>query len=170
MTEIKTVTSESLQQTFRDLLPSQAGFGEDLQATNLITPIIDLTPTAEGSALPDYLQKAISRGNITSGSVSNTDTNVLSTSGFYLFNLAIALNGSANSSFYITDGSTAKTVQYWTRATDANNFNVSYIIFLASGEEAHLSTSSVNYYIAYSYIPLADANGTLTDPSGYSPA
>jgi hypothetical protein len=61
--EITSVTSEALQATIRRLLPSQQGFGDDLQATNLITPIIDLTPTAEGSVLPTYLQTAIAFGS-----------------------------------------------------------------------------------------------------------
>ena len=42
MAEIIRITSEALQATIRRLLPSQTGFGDDLQATNLITPIIDL--------------------------------------------------------------------------------------------------------------------------------
>ena len=50
--EIITVNSEALQTQIRDLLPSQAGFGSELQATNVITPIIDLTSAAEGSGLP----------------------------------------------------------------------------------------------------------------------
>ena len=50
--EITPITSEALQAVIRRLLPSQRGFGDDLQATNLITPIIDLTPTAEGSSIP----------------------------------------------------------------------------------------------------------------------
>ena len=45
--ETAPVTSEALQSTVRRLLPSQQGFGSDLEATNLIQPVIDLTPTAE---------------------------------------------------------------------------------------------------------------------------
>ena len=52
MAQIINITSEALQATIRRLLPSQQGFGEDLQATNVVQPIIDLTPTAEGTVLP----------------------------------------------------------------------------------------------------------------------
>ena len=45
MAQLINLTSEALQATIRRLLPSQQGFGEDLQATNVVTPIIDLTPT-----------------------------------------------------------------------------------------------------------------------------
>ena len=44
--EIITVNSEALQTQIRDLLPSQNGFGSELQASNVITPIIDLTAAA----------------------------------------------------------------------------------------------------------------------------
>ena len=49
--EIITVNSEALQATVRNLLPSQNGFGSELQASNIITPVIDLTPSAEGTVL-----------------------------------------------------------------------------------------------------------------------
>ena len=49
MAQLISITSEALQATVRRLLPSQQGFGEDLQATTVVTPIIDLTPSAEGS-------------------------------------------------------------------------------------------------------------------------
>ena len=49
MAEITSVTSEALQRKVRELLPSQRGFGEDLQAQNVIVPIVDLTRSAEGS-------------------------------------------------------------------------------------------------------------------------
>ena len=59
MAQITQITSEALQATIRRLLPSQQGFGEDLQASNVITPIIDLTPTAEGSSLSENLSTAL---------------------------------------------------------------------------------------------------------------
>ena len=59
MSQIIRITSEALQATVRRLLPSQQGFGEDLQASNVITPVIDLTPTAEGSQLPIDFARAL---------------------------------------------------------------------------------------------------------------
>jgi len=60
--QIIRLTSEALQASIRRLLPSQQGFGLDLEATNVITPIIDLTPTAEGSELRQDLQSALAYG------------------------------------------------------------------------------------------------------------
>ena len=72
--EIITVNSEGLQTQIRDLLPSQNGFGSELQATNVIVPIIDLTAAAEGSGLPTDLARALAFGSQTAVAVSNTTT------------------------------------------------------------------------------------------------
>ena len=56
--EIITVNSEALQTTIRDLLPSQNGFGSELQASNVITPIIDLTATAAAKRSTKKFKKA----------------------------------------------------------------------------------------------------------------
>ena len=81
--EIITVNSEQLQTQVRDLLPSQKGFGSELQASNVITPIIDLTAAAEGSGLPVNLQTALAFGSQTAFNVENTTTTILDLTGFY---------------------------------------------------------------------------------------
>ena len=70
--EVITVNSEALEAQIRDLLPSQRGFGSELQASNVILPIIDLTPTAEGSILRTDLQTALSFGSLTAFDANNT--------------------------------------------------------------------------------------------------
>ena len=82
MPQIINVTSEALQATIRNLLPSQAGFSEDLSATNLIQPVIDLTPTAEGSILRADLQTALDF-TVAVSSVENSSATLASTAGFY---------------------------------------------------------------------------------------
>ena len=57
--EIITVNSEALETQIRDLLPSQNGFGSELQASNVITPIIDLTAAAEGTGLRSDIQTCL---------------------------------------------------------------------------------------------------------------
>ena len=83
MAQITSVTSEALQASIRRLLPSQQGFGEDLQASNVITPIIDLTPTAEGSSVPQMLQTALAFGSQDTFITVNTNDVIASTAGFY---------------------------------------------------------------------------------------
>ena len=81
--EVITVNSEALQTQIRDLLPSQNGFGSELQASNVITPIIDLTATAEGSGLPTSLQQSIAFGSQTTFSVTSSSAVVANSPGFY---------------------------------------------------------------------------------------
>ena len=102
MAQITSVTSESLQAKIRELLPSQQGFGKDLQAQNVIVPIVDLTAAAEGSDVPLYQQQAIAFGSQTAFDVSNTTTVIANTAGFYrIFNVASVRNGNVdtNASF-----------------------------------------------------------------------
>jgi hypothetical protein len=83
LAQVRPVTSETLEAQIRDLLPSQNGFTEDLQASNVITPIIDLTSVAEGTSTPRILQTAMAFGSNTSFTVQNTTTTVANTPGFY---------------------------------------------------------------------------------------
>ena len=55
------ITSETLQQSYRNSFPSQIGAQRDLHVSDVIIPIVDLTPASEGSAsnLSQALQEAI---------------------------------------------------------------------------------------------------------------
>ena len=111
--EIITVNSEELQTQIRDLLPSQNGFGSELQATNVITPIIDLTSAAEGSGLASDLSRAIAFGSQTAFEVTNTSTTIANSPGFYrIIGILTNSTGSANTGggFTMTDGATTKQV------------------------------------------------------------
>ena len=83
MSQIINITSEALQATIRRLLPSQQGFGEDLQASNVIMPVIDLTPTAEGSSVPANLQNASAYGSNTTFFANNSTNTLVTGGGFY---------------------------------------------------------------------------------------
>ncbi len=80
--EIITVNSEALQTQIRDLLPSQNGFGSELQASNVITPIIDLTAAAEGSGLPVDMQTALAFGSQTVFEAQNSTDVIANSPGF----------------------------------------------------------------------------------------
>ena len=94
--EIITVNSETLQTQIRDLLPSQNGFGSELQASNVITPIIDLTAAAEGSGLPIDLARAMAFGSQTVISSLGSTVSIASSPGFYrIYGYAIAYSSAA---------------------------------------------------------------------------
>jgi hypothetical protein len=176
LTQIAPVTSEALQATIRRLLPSQVGFGEDLRATNLITPIIDLTPTAEGSILPAYLQTAASHGNITAFSVVNTTTTVISTTGFFRVLGTVVFTDTSPSQnfsgFKITDGSTPKTVWGFSiqqlSGADHLALNIDFNVFLRAGDSLTCTSNDGTIAFVGSTFQIADVSGNLTSPAGFT--
>lgn len=168
--EIITVNSEELQTQIRDLLPSQNGFGSELQATNVITPIIDLTRAAEGSGLPLELQTALAFGSQTTFDVSNT-TAVLATSpGFYRIVGTSVISAAVNvSSVELSNGLSTKAV--WSHispnASGILSEEIDLIVWLAAGESVQITVSSSSGRFAGSIRQVADSTGTLVNPSGY---
>ena len=176
MAQITRITSEALQATIRRLLPSQQGFGEDLQASNVITPIIDLTPTAEGSGLPSYLQTAYS---FTSASVFETNNNtqtVANTAGFWKIDIASVVNSSnaANQeiNLAIDSGVAQKTFyrHYQRLSTDRfTSLKADFVVFLESGHSILLSSNSASANATCVVRQIADVNGNLINPAGFNP-
>ena len=181
MPEITTITSESLQAEVRRLLPSQRGFGQDLEAQNVIVPIVDLTPTAEGSALRQDLQTAVgfpalisaTRNNLASGT-----TDVVSTPGFYSYEAVLSvLSDNAASTFTVRlvlyDGSTNKNIQLLSNKADASGQEPSTIItkgtvFLRTGDKLRIINTGVDTFIHCSAWQIADVNGNLINPTGFT--
>ena len=175
MAQIIDITSEALQATIRRLLPSQKGFGEDLQATNVITPIIDVTPTAEGSAVPAYLQQALAFGSQTAFDVFNTTSNLAGSPGFWRIigtSTGRTSAGDIGSSFQITDQLTTKTI--WSFEMSGTSTIISFsesfdfIVFLRAGDQLQ-GVAGNPMHLKGSYRQIADVNGNLISPSGFNP-
>jgi hypothetical protein len=173
--EITSVTSEALQATVRRLLPSQQGFGDDLQATNLITPIIDLTPTAEGSVLQPTLQQAVAFGNASAFSVFNATTTIINTTGFFRITCGVSVQGTGvdnAADLNMTDGATSKVVwsSFITSAySSSSSFgsNLDLVVFVDSGES--VSWTCGNHAIARGSVrQIADKQGNLVNPVGFT--
>ena len=177
MSQIINITSEALQATVRRLLPSQQGFGEDLQASNVIMPVIDLTPTAEGSSVPTYLQTALAFGSQTSFAISNATSTIVNNAGFYrIFGVAgiRPSNGvDATAEFTLSDGLASKTI--WkmvatqTAAEPTPQLEFDFTVFLRSGDSISGSTPNANCHITGSSRQVADINGVLVNPAGFTP-
>lgn len=175
MAQLINITSEALQRTVRQLLPSQQGFGEDLQATNVVTPIIDLTPTAEGSKLPPDLQSAMNFGGMSSFFVINqpTGVDILSNSGFWRFFGVICLKSTAGGNtsvdFRLVSNGVNKSIFNPTSQDDGNNqFSFDFVVFLQPGEKVNVIANNANAICNGNYRQLASVNGTLTNPVGFS--
>lgn len=180
MAQIMRVTSEALQATIRRLLPSQQGFGEDLQASNVITPIIDLTPTAEGSSLPYAMSTALSFGDATTFNASSATVTLASAGGFYrvvaALNFVAPTSGGGRDAFFtLSDGSSSKVVWNLSQvvvpaSADVNNvLNLDFTFFLTAADTLSVTTNSGLCRISGSIRQIADVNGNLTPPAGFSP-
>lgn len=176
MAQLINITSEALQATIRRLLPSQQGFGEDLQASNVITPIIDLTPTAEGSEVRADLQTALAFGSQTTFDVSDANTTIVSTTGFFRVFATISARTrtttAQEANFNLSDGLTTKKILVATYpATDTESHDteiVDFVVFLAAGETLQAQTTNANTSIQGSTRQIADVNGNLVNPSGFT--
>lgn len=176
MPEITSITSEALQATIRRLLPSQQGFGNDLQATNLITPIIDLTPTAEGSSVPIDLQQALAFGSNTEFFASNSTVTLVTGGGFYRVTgmFGISNDASTTGAVVLNDGSSTKNV-FVARipANSGNNTGTvtpfDLVVFLRPTDLLQITTNSAQCVANGSFRQIADSNGTLVNPVGFTP-
>lgn len=176
MAQLINITSEALQATIRRLLPSQQGFGEDLQASNVITPIIDLTPTAEGSELPGNLQQALSFDSQTVTEVAVGTNTILTTTGFYrVFGQSIVLSTSSTiglDKLLLNDGTSDKLIFNHNGATSVADVAMAsmpfdFIIYLNPGES--LKTNRLNGFSSFTVNTrqVADINGNLINPAGF---
>lgn len=178
MSQIIQITSEALQATVRRLLPSQQGFGEDLQASNVIIPTIDLTPSAEGSEFRADLQSALAFGSNTFTEVSNTTNNSVETgTGFFRVtgNISVRQESGANAvgNLFIYDGATTK--EWFQLTIDAGSEGgqltqtFDKVIFLRSQDSLGASSTNSTVFISICTRQIATATGELVDPAGFQP-
>tara|TARA_R110000824_G_scaffold164153_1_gene340244 strand:- start:1 stop:543 length:543 start_codon:yes stop_codon:yes gene_type:complete len=173
--EIITVNSEALEAQVRDLLPSQNGFGSELQASNVIMPVIDLTATAEGSGLDVSLQQSFAHGSITSFDVNNTTSTLVTNTGFFRVFGAVGLlsnSGSAREGdFSITDGSTSKKIiEFGGNILTSGiglNYEYDFIVFLRAGDSLTCSSNATTIELKGCTRQIATVTGELVNPSGF---
>jgi hypothetical protein len=175
--EIRSITSEALQAKIRSLLPSQQGFGADLQSTNVIVPIVDLTAAAEGSGVDITLQQALAFGSQTAFEANNSTAVIANSTGFWRIfasasMLTAASGATRTNSFTMSDGLSTKNV--WTQSGyagggDSFNTTLDFIVFLAAGESISAESNNVAAFLRGSVRQIADVNGNLINPSGFTP-
>jgi len=173
MAQVISITSEALQAKIRELLPSQQGFGEDLQASNVVLPIVDLTETAQGSSVGTNLQTAwdFSTG---SAQVSNATTTVINTTGFWLIDFVCTFSASGAATkvcaVRINDGATTATIFEINQPPTATNaLEETKVVFLRAGDSLEVFSSDTASIVNISYRQIADVNGVLTVPLGFTP-
>lgn len=167
--EIITVNSEALQTQIRDLLPSQNGFGSELQASNVITPIIDLTATAEGTGLRQDLQTALAFGSQTEFTALNNTVTLANSPGFYrVVCTAAVTSAGATLSFEMSDGLSTKAVfTYYSPGNSDDNEVVDLTFWLNNGITLSAKSDSTFGRLTGSIRQVADSQGQFVNPSGY---
>ena len=145
-------------------------------ATNVITPVIDLTPSAEGSALPVDLARAIAFGSQSAFDISNTTTVIANTPGFYrIFGTTSIKSPSTGASrtatFQMSDGLSTKNVWIFEgedlNTNPINAIQFDFVVFLDTGESISGISSDTNVNISGSSRQVADINGEIVNPSGF---
>jgi hypothetical protein len=176
MAQIIRITSEALQATIRRLLPSQQGFGEDLEASNVIQPVIDVTPTAEGSQLPVDLARSFSFSSNTIFSVTNTSTTLINTPGFYrlvgIFNMNETSGSNSAAEIKLSDGSTNKNILQAIVQPASTDLYTSvpfdFPVYLDTGESVIANSNGSTTTITGSFRQVADRYGNIVNPAGFT--
>ena len=143
---ITSVTSEALQLKLRELLPSQLGFGTDLSASDTIIPIIDLTAAAEGSALPQQLQEALSFSDITSTSTQNGTDTIINTTGFWLITYTATCTATnSECTLRLKNGVVTKNIFRQRQGSDKGTALTGFFtVFLQAGDEVEAFSGNTN--------------------------
>jgi len=172
--EIITVNSEALETQIRDLLPSQNGFGSELQASNVITPIIDLTAAAEGTGLRSDIQTALAFGSQTSFLTENATTALAASPGFYKIvgtSTVTSGTGTVSNKLNIIGASTQLIWSHEAPGVSSNGGTTAVlldlVVWLKAGETLSVTSSNASSRIAGSFRQIASSDGTLVNPNGF---
>ena len=171
------VTSEALEAKFRQVFPSQGGaeLPQDLFASGVIQPVVDFSTVAEGSVLAELYQTAwdFSTGHAT---ITNTTTTLISNTGFWKVDLNFVYQpqgGAQSTSVNITDGLSSKPV-FEANFPSTTNTNVEivgseqFVVFLRAGDSLTGTSSTAFLNLDVVYRQIADVNGTLVNPLGFT--
>lgn len=169
------VTDESLEKRFRDTFTSQGGseLVSDLYAQGVIVPVVDFTAAATGNTLAQNLQTAwdFSTGLDT---VANTTTTLINTTGFWQVDLTLTVATSSPSTglLRINDGLGSKNIFLASNlATSTDRTTIleeKMVVFLRAGDSLEALSDNLNLVMNVWYRQIADVNGNLTDPLGFT--
>ena len=142
-----TIKSQDIEDKINQLLPSQGGQGAgiDFSASTMVIPIVDLTETAEGSALRQDLQSSLSLNSVTTFDIQSGSSTIISTTGYYrIYGVANLFGGNSPNDFVkieITDGFTTK--QLW-------------------GIDAQTNADSAPFYLEFDFLALVKAGESVS--------
>lgn len=166
------IKSQQIEDKINQLLPSQGGYapGVDFSASTTVIPIVDLTETAEGSALRQDLQSAFSITNTSRASVSGSTSTFISTTGYWRLqgNAFCSFNSNSTAKINITDGITSTIVYelqaYNSAVTDiVAGIPFDFVVKVNAGQSI-VASADTEARINVQARQLADINGNLQNP------
>ena len=177
-----TIKSEKIESKINQLLPSQGGFapGVDFSASTMVIPVVDLTEVAEGSSLRADLQTSVDVGNTYTALTTNTNSDLGLTPGFYSCNMTIYRSlFNMNSAFLglrqkdTSSGAYTNLIGHTTPSEITNNhgaasFTFQFNVFLKVGFDLNLINATTFTSVTLSTRQIADVNGNLTNPLGFT--
>lgn len=176
----KIAPNSPLYAQFRQDFPAQAGEGitSDLNYSDTIVPVIDMTSSAGEGTLPQNLQTArdFATGKLSINSVSSVS--IINTPGFWQIDVNyvgfVTSTAGGDNNLFIRDSSgTTKTVWFLNNSTSATGNNESFadeqfVVFLRSGDDLRGKVYNVAGRLNVIYRQIADVNGNLINPLDFT--
>jgi len=170
---------EAIEEDLNTNFPSQGQGNPPLyySLSEVVVPTYSINNVAEGSTLPENLQTAFDFS--TGQQQSNNSTDVfISNPGFWRIQGTCTFRSSTGSTFRaqieINDGLGSKVVWKITEGVSVTEVfgidNYSFVVFLRSGDSLRQSTNDADVLLETQYRQIADVNGNLVNPLGFSAA
>jgi hypothetical protein len=151
-------------------LPSQggAGAGFDLSASTQIIPIIDVTPSAEGSNLRQDLQTAVSLSTVNT-ETSNATATIINNTGFYYvtYNICNRSGAAQDATLLINDGSTDTIIKLIRFPSTSQTIFDQFVLFLSAGDSFKVTSTGANFFINTQTRQIATINAELVNPLSF---
>lgn len=174
----KIAPNSPLYAQFRQDFPAQAGEGitSDLNYSDTIVPIVDMTDAAGEGTLPTYLQTATDFATDLVEVGTSASSTFITTPGFWNVDIIASITGSSTNSSVsvkITDGVTTKTI-FKMRGIGAGSTDSEYIleadkvVFVRAGDSVRVDMGSTSCRANITYRQVATVNGELINPLGFS--
>lgn len=168
---------EAIEEDLNSNFPSQGQGNPPLyySLSEVVVPTYSINDVAEGTSLPENLQTAWDFGTGTT-SVNNATSNVITNTGFWRVRVSGYVNfstaGGQGITVALTDGLSTKNI--WTLNDTPNSASadqivdsVDFVIFVNTGITV-TATATDNAEINLFYRQIADINGNLVNPLGFS--
>lgn len=165
---------EAIEEDLNRNFPSQGQGNPPLyySLSEVVVPTYSINNVAEGTSLPEMLQTAwdYSTGHAT---VSAGTSTLINNTGFWLIDLNASVNAAGSSGIVgINDGLATKNI-WEMNIPGAGTFALTtsenkFVVFLRSGDSLVAGTSGGGFILDVWYRQIADVNGNLVNPLGFS--